>query len=223
MMMISKVRGIDRPKKILRRKPKQERSKDRIENILNASAELIRERGIDAVTMKEIGARTGGPIASVYQYFPDKTAILTLLHERRSDEARGILRSSLKGISTVEDVIKAQAQIIDRYYYRMRIDANAIDTLNAIKACKTLSVHDLTEMRARVDEFFEATKRFVDPKNHEGYRYALFLSANMADSSVRLAVSRPEPQGDEIIQHFKAIACMHTTYYLTGKFPATLM
>lgn len=221
--MISKLQGIDRPRKILRRKPKQKRSKVRIENILNASADLIRERGIDAVTMKEIGARTGGPIASVYQYFPDKTAILTLLHERRADEARRILRGSLKGISTVEDVIRAQSQIIDRYYNRMRIDANAIDTLNAIKACKTLSVRDLTEMRARADEFFEATKHFVDPKNHGGYRYALFLSANMADSSVRLAVSQPEPQGDEIIHQFKAIACMQTTYYLTGKFLASLL
>lgn len=221
--MVSKVRPVIPPSKMLRRKPKQDRSMDRLDNILSATADLIRERGIDAVTMKEIGARTGGPIASVYQYFPDKTAILAMLHERRADEARRVLRSSLQDISTVEDAIAAQSKIIDRYYEQMRVDPNAIDTLNAIKACKTLSILDLTEMRARVDEFFEATAKLVDPKNHEGYKCTLFLLANMADATVRLAVLRPEAQGREILQQFKVVARTQTIFHLTGKFPATLI
>ena len=80
------------PKKILRRVPKQERSKDRVSEILKVSADLIGEKGIDAVTMKEIGSRSGGPIASVYQYFSDKEAIVASLYEQYVTETRFILK-----------------------------------------------------------------------------------------------------------------------------------
>ena len=54
-----------------RRKPKQERSRERIDAILSTTMRLIGEKGIDAVTMKEVGALAGGPIATVYHYFPN--------------------------------------------------------------------------------------------------------------------------------------------------------
>lgn len=220
--MVSNALNVGPYRKILRRNPKQDRSKDRIKNILTAAAELIGEKGIDAVTMKEIGARTGGPIASVYQYFPDKTAILTMLHDLRATEARRLMRTGLKDISTVDDVINAQAQITDKYYELMRSDANAVETLNAIKACKAVSQEDLTETRARVNEFFEATKQFVDPDTHDGYKSTLLLLSNMADASVRLAVLRTEAQGKEIMRQFKVIARAQIIFHLTGMFPATL-
>ncbi len=56
----------------LRRIPKQERSRERIDEILKVAMDLIGQKGIDAVTMKEIASLSGGPIASVYQYFPTR-------------------------------------------------------------------------------------------------------------------------------------------------------
>ncbi|TIS05201.1 MAG: helix-turn-helix transcriptional regulator, partial [Mesorhizobium sp.] len=71
-----------------RRRPKQERSRERIDAILATTMRLIGEKGIDAVTMKEVGALAGGPIATVYHYFPSKSAILAMLYERFSEESR---------------------------------------------------------------------------------------------------------------------------------------
>ncbi|RVD62726.1 TetR/AcrR family transcriptional regulator, partial [Mesorhizobium sp. M7A.F.Ca.ET.027.03.2.1] len=51
-----------------RRRPKQERSRERIDTILSTTMRLIGEKGIDAVTMKEVGMLAGGPIATVYHY-----------------------------------------------------------------------------------------------------------------------------------------------------------
>ncbi len=50
--------------------------------------DLIGQKGIDAVTMKEIASLSGGPIASVYQYFPNKTAIIATLYERYISQLR---------------------------------------------------------------------------------------------------------------------------------------
>ncbi len=60
----------NRDEKRLRRDPKQERSRERVEEILRVAMQLVGEKGIDGVTMREIAAAAGGPIASLYQYFP---------------------------------------------------------------------------------------------------------------------------------------------------------
>ncbi|MDQ3848998.1 MAG: TetR/AcrR family transcriptional regulator [Actinomycetota bacterium] len=50
---------------------------------LDATAALVAERGLRAVTMSQIAQRTGIGRATLYKYFPDVEAILTAWHERQ--------------------------------------------------------------------------------------------------------------------------------------------
>ena len=65
-----------------RRKPRQERSRDRVERILDATAELLVDTPIDKITTAAIAETAGVPIGSVYQYFPNKLAVLAELARR---------------------------------------------------------------------------------------------------------------------------------------------
>lgn len=65
-----------------RRKPSQERSRDRVERILDATASLLSEMAVDKITTAAIAAKAGVPIGSVYQYFPNKLAVLAQLARR---------------------------------------------------------------------------------------------------------------------------------------------
>lgn len=65
-----------------RRKPSQERSRDRVERILDATASLLSEMAVDKITTAAIAERAGVPIGSVYQYFPNKLAVLAHLARR---------------------------------------------------------------------------------------------------------------------------------------------
>jgi len=65
-----------------RRKPSQERSRDRVERILDATAELLVDTPIDKITTAAIAETAGVPIGSVYQYFPNKLAVLAELARR---------------------------------------------------------------------------------------------------------------------------------------------
>jgi AcrR family transcriptional regulator len=63
----------------LRRKPVQQRSAQRVERMLEACAALIEELGYDGVTTTLIAERAGVAVGSLYQFFPDKRAVVQAL------------------------------------------------------------------------------------------------------------------------------------------------
>ena len=66
----------------LRRVPVQGRSLARVSRMLDACAELMDEIGYDALTTTLLAERAGVAIGSVYQFFPDKRAIVLALAQR---------------------------------------------------------------------------------------------------------------------------------------------
>lgn len=69
-----------------RRVPKQDRSENRIRQILATAEELIYDRGLEAVTMTEIAGVASMSIGALYQYFPNKNAIATAMRTAYADE-----------------------------------------------------------------------------------------------------------------------------------------
>lgn len=62
--------------------PKQERSRRRFEQLLSATEDLILEGGVENLTTNHVAERAGVPIGSLYQFFPNKEALLAALTER---------------------------------------------------------------------------------------------------------------------------------------------
>lgn len=65
-----------------RRVPSQERGRRRVASILDAAEEVFAEAGFDAATNTEIAGRAGASIGSLYQFFPNKEAILEAVAAR---------------------------------------------------------------------------------------------------------------------------------------------
>jgi AcrR family transcriptional regulator len=66
--------------------PRQELSRRRVEDLLDAAARLVVERGVEALTTRDIAEAAGAPVASLYQYFADKEDVLLALAQRDMDE-----------------------------------------------------------------------------------------------------------------------------------------
>src|SRR4029434_1904324 len=69
-----------------RRVPRQERSRFRVDVIRTAALRILREEGMDALTTNRIASVAGVAVASVYQYFPNKEAILASVYEELTRE-----------------------------------------------------------------------------------------------------------------------------------------
>ncbi|NEZ66833.1 TetR/AcrR family transcriptional regulator [Leptolyngbyaceae cyanobacterium CCMR0082] len=63
----------------MRRQPKQARSQERVQHILDAAEQLFLEVGYESTTTRAIAARAKVSVGSLYQFFPDKKAILKAL------------------------------------------------------------------------------------------------------------------------------------------------
>lgn len=75
---------------LLRRVPRQDRGQRRVERILNVAAQLFAEVGYEAASTNAIAARANTSIGSLYQFFPNKEAILHALAARYLDQLRAL-------------------------------------------------------------------------------------------------------------------------------------
>ena len=189
----------------LRRKPKQERSRERVEEILRVAKQLIGEKGIDGMTMREVALLTGGPIASVYQYFPNKSAIIAMLYEQYSAATRAGIGASLSTLKDIADVRDAADGILDSYYLRVAGDPAIQDLLNAIQADKDLQNMDITETRRQADLFCQLSAHLVAEGERERFGRLVLLLFQLAGSMVRLAIALPADEAENMLVDFKHI------------------
>jgi len=66
----------------LRREPQLERGERRVVQLLETAAAVLAEFGYEAATMTEIANRAGASIGTVYQYFPNKEALVQALRKQ---------------------------------------------------------------------------------------------------------------------------------------------
>src|SRR6478752_6065639 len=81
-----------------RRVPRQERSRRRVEGLLDAAARIVVERGVDALTTRDIADAADAPVASLYQYFNDKEDVLLALAQRDMDEMDAQVSADLAAV-----------------------------------------------------------------------------------------------------------------------------
>lgn len=63
----------------LKREPRQTRARQTVQRIIDATAALVLELGVDHITTNKVAERANVNIASLYQYFPNKQALLSAL------------------------------------------------------------------------------------------------------------------------------------------------
>ncbi len=86
----------------LRRMPNQERSRARVEHMLNCAIAVIAEKGSEAMTMSELARLADVSIGSLYQYFPDKSAIIRALAEHYGAECLRCIKDALSEAETLD-------------------------------------------------------------------------------------------------------------------------
>ena len=103
----------------LRRRPVQQRSAARVERMLESCALLIDEVGYDGVTTTLIAERAGVAVGSLYQFFPDKRAVVQALTTRNLDRFMELIAERL-AMATLEHWWDGVDLVFDAYVQMYR-------------------------------------------------------------------------------------------------------
>ena len=74
-----------------RRKPAQDRAKLTVDLVLQAAASEIERSGLDKLTTKRIAAAAGLSVGGLYEYFPNKEAVVYALADQWLTRVRGAI------------------------------------------------------------------------------------------------------------------------------------
>lgn len=78
----------------MRKAPRQARSRATIDAVLDAAAHILGERGWAGLTTNAVAEVAGVSIGSLYQYFPNKLALIEAVRRRHFDEVLAVLRAA---------------------------------------------------------------------------------------------------------------------------------
>ena len=78
-----------------RRTPRQQRALESCEAIFEATAQLLQQGGLAALSTNRIAERAGVSVGTLYQYFPHKQAILLALGQREIAALRSAVGQAL--------------------------------------------------------------------------------------------------------------------------------
>ncbi|MGN6536497.1 MAG: TetR/AcrR family transcriptional regulator [Mesorhizobium sp.] len=189
-----------------RRLPSQQRSRERVERMLAAASELIAEQGSDALKMRDVAERAGVPIGSLYQFFPDKSAVIRALAERITTGARACIAEALAPVRTADELRKAFCDLVDTYYALFLAEPVMRDVWSGTQADRTLRTLELADSRASASLLVESLLAAQPGRDREAAERTAFFVWQLGEAAVRLAVSVGRQEGDAMVETYKRMA-----------------
>src|SRR5882724_7899519 len=81
-----------------RKQPQQARSARLVKDVLQAAIQVLAKEGATRFTMARVAAKAGVSVGSMYQYFPNKAAILFRLQSDEWRQTTELLRGILEDV-----------------------------------------------------------------------------------------------------------------------------
>jgi AcrR family transcriptional regulator len=192
-----------------RKQPKQARSTDLVTSILEAAVQVLAKEGAQRFTTARVAEKAGVSVGSLYQYFPNKAAILFRL---QSDEWRQTteMLSAILGDASRPPLERLRA--IVHAFIRSECDEAAVRVALDDAAPLYRDAPEAREARAAGDRIFEAFMREVLPEASDANRDLACDLITTTLSSFGKSFSETPRTPAEIEAHADAMADMFCAY-----------
>jgi AcrR family transcriptional regulator len=190
----------------VRRKPTQQRSRERQERILAMATQLIADKGSDQLKMSEIAERSEISIGSLYQYFPDKSSVIRTLAERYNAESRRCITEAMEAVEDAQGLHAAYSQLLDQYYEIVMATPVMRDIWSGMQADKQLLQLELGESRVAGALLAQAMLRVFPESDEQQVQESAFLIWHLGEATMRLAVTCAPEEGRALVEAFKRLS-----------------
>jgi AcrR family transcriptional regulator len=180
----------------------QERSRQTVGVLLEATARILIREGYDRASTNRIAAAAGVSIGSLYQYFPSKEALVAAVSERHSHEVLELMRNAL--LKVAARPIKVAA----REFVSVAIDAHRVNPkLHRVLAEQVPRIGRLESVDAINQDVYALIRGYLDGHRDEidvaDLDVAAFICVTAVEGLTHAAVlRRPNILTDERAEKF---------------------
>ena len=170
-----------------RKSATQKRSQAMVETLLDATARVLTREGYDRASTNRIAATAGVSVGSLYQYFPNKEALVAALVARHNRQMLELLRDALKEVASF-DLATAIGELV-----RAAVDAHLVDSaLHRIFAEQVPRLGQLAKIDALQQETFLMVRAYLEERRAE-------ISVPDLDSATAICVTAVEALTHEFV------------------------
>lgn len=146
----------------MRKKPKQQRSRQMVETLIDATARCIAQRGLDGTSTPVIAEMAGVSVGSLYQYFESKEELIEALVERIASDVTRALSTGVKAGTNVDfkELVRSAIQVALGLLY-----ANEGLYLELIRNWYRLPTHKVADVLEQY--FLELTRQYFSKHHRE--------------------------------------------------------
>ena len=188
---------------IARLVPSQKRSRERFELILACAVEVMGEKGSDAFRMSDIVERTGIAFGSLYQYFPDKTAIIGTLAERYNAIGRECVGKELSALNDMAALHGVLCRLTDSYYQFFVDEPAVLHIWQATQADRALQKLDEEDGAFLTGLLIDALRPVAPNVSDAALTDFCQIVMVLIAAAVRHAIVLPPKEGRRILDLFK--------------------
>lgn len=172
-----------------RKLPSQRRSRETFEAVVQACTLLLPERGYAGTTTNHIARRAGVNIASLYEYFPGKDAIVAQVAQRLVDRVLARLAAGAGSLEATEDeAVRRWIELIQDTVARER----ELVAVFLYQVPYTQRLPAMRALRERLVAFSRQVRRDAGGFVHPDFTEAtLHLTVNLVSTTIMQLVEDP--------------------------------
>jgi AcrR family transcriptional regulator len=192
------------------KEPTQQRGRDRVEQIVAAGRDLIAEGGLGNLKMGTLARRAGVPIGTIYQFFPDKDAVVGRIF---LDQMEGAMQEVWDHCNPGRPLISPTAEataIIEPKFREWRADPVMAEIWSIVQANRTLRHYNLEASKVVSRIMATALTPFLRPGvPAERLTRVCFMLGDLFDATLRTALDFSQDEAAEYVREYAMMIRSH--------------
>lgn len=198
-----------------RRLPQQARSRQRVNQILDAAAQVFEEAGYDAASTELIAKRAETSIGSLYRFFPDKSAILYTLAERYARQMQELAAAKMNASMVRQPLAQVLSDIIDAFdhFYTSQPGCRMVMLQSRVSAeIQVVNQRADREIVKQIEAFFALRQPNMPTEQRQ---VAALVSVEIAGTLQLLSLAQDDKRRQQLVDETKQVLIR----YLAPLFP----
>ncbi len=192
----------------LRRQPKQQRSRERVDLILDAAADLLAQVGPGGTTITAVSEATGLATSSIYTYVEDDRRLIGAVLERGLELIRQTVIEIVGNPATLENFVEALSVGTSTYINAYRTQPGLREALAFAEADPELAGINLADTRRNTATILAALEPLVPDVDHS---HAALLLTHFAGALASLVATVDEQEAASLIVEFRRLVWLALT------------